>query len=255
MTESITLSPQILAHIFGLIGLSIGLLAWQMHLTKHIIFNNMVSCLFWAAHFWSIGAPIGMIMNLYNVPKDVLLLKTEEQHAKKIICSFLIFATLTALFNLEKAIDLLPIFACFLTNIPLIWNANRNLIARGCFVGNSFWLFYCLANLSVFGTIASALTMLSALIGMARHEKWEIGRCYRSFLPSLGRALFIKPKTYPWGILTLLLFSPPSQQYGRRCLGRLGGSGVLCRRRYKFGDCLVRHLSSRYRSSTPPLDH
>ena len=87
------------------------------------------------------------------------------------------------------------------TVVTLAWleRDNRPLIARSVIIGCVFWLIYnCIVG-SWMAAACSTFAIFSAIIGMARHEEWQLGRCIYSFGPSLIRCLinFRGPQTYP----------------------------------------------------------
>ena len=97
----------------------------------------------------------------------------------------------------ETWFDFLPLIGTIIFSASLLCADNRMLIARANFLSNGFWSTYALFSLSYFGILFGIFVAFSTLLGMARHEKWEIGKCYKTFGPSLMRSLFVTPQTYP----------------------------------------------------------
>ncbi len=84
-------------------------------------------------------------------------------------------------------------------NLCMLQPKNRAKFVRGALFSGFMWIIYAAIIGSWAGIISAAIGTLSNLIGMIRYENWEIGKCYRTFIPSIARALLTIPswRTYP----------------------------------------------------------
>ena len=187
------------AQIIGLFAMSLAVGAWQLKNSRHIILCYVPANSLWAIQYLLLGAPLGALMNICSVFKDGALGFISERFVRHIILTFLIVAWSVGLYSLTHWYDLLPLVGVSILNIALLQRDNRSLYARAGVICASLWLIYNLIVHSWMGACCSTFVIISSVTGMARHEAWIIGRCYKSFLPSLARSLFVFPnwRTYP----------------------------------------------------------
>lgn len=188
----------LLAQFIGFFAMAVNLSAWQIQKPRHIIMAYIPTNLLWTAQFMLLGGLTGAIASLLTVAKDTSLLIREDKRTY-ILIAFLSSNTLIASFFINTWFDILPILAVMFGNAGLFIPNNREVYARGTLIGCSLWLAYNILVGAWIGMMCSSLLILSILLGMARYEGWQVGRCYRTFAPSIARSLFIIPswRTYP----------------------------------------------------------
>jgi len=193
MMENIFLWAQIL----GFIALTLCVIQWQIKKSKNIVLINIPCNIFWAVHFFLLGSPQALIAYIAAILRDTALLNLASKHSLKIIIISTLSIWVIGLSYIEQAIELIPLIGASLANIGFLFYKNRKLIARANLLSCLVWLPYCFMILSWPSLIANGFICVSILIGMYRHEKWNLGKCYKTFLPSLYRSLFPNFKTYP----------------------------------------------------------
>lgn len=187
----------LLAQIMGFCAMCLSVYVWQIKNPRMILLLYVPTSLFWAAQFFLLGSIMAALICLLCVAKDFSLSVADKNRAPKIIMIFLLSTWSLGVATLNTAIELLPLITLTLFNLALLQPDNRALMARTNIATQILWIGFNSMIGAYMGLLCSILLVGSTLIGMARHEKWKIGKCYRSFLPSVGRALFIKPQTYP----------------------------------------------------------
>lgn len=188
------------AQVIGFVAMSISISAWQVKKSRLILMIGVPSSLLWAIQYIMLGAPIAAIMNLANITKDGFLIFANESIARFVIIGFFIFIAVQSALNFANWYDILPFLGMAIGNMALFYDRdNKALFARAVILCQVCWFIYNTIVGAYMGTICSTLVATSAIIGMYRHEGWEIGRCYRTFVPSLTRALFVFPnfRTFP----------------------------------------------------------
>lgn len=179
----------ILAQICGAIALGFSALAWQMKNSRIIIMFYIPCCFFYMVQDFLLGAFVGALISFVNIFKNIVLFKYGQKYAKQIIVIFVITATAGSMNFIENFIDILPILAVIISSFSYINPDNRFVISRGNLLCQLFYIIYSLHYGAYVGVIASLFVTTSNIIGMVRHENWEVGKCYRTFMPSIFRSL------------------------------------------------------------------
>lgn len=171
--------------------------AWQFKKQEHILMCYVPAGFFWGTQYLLLGAYNGALFSYVCMFKDTALAKSSQRYLKYIVGAFIIFNIGLLFAFYESFFDALPFCICLLINLPLLKQDNRFWIAR-CNIGAQFcWVAFNLQAGAYMGVACSCFIVTSTLIGMYRHEEWDLGRCYKTFLPSLYRSLFPNFRTYP----------------------------------------------------------
>lgn len=189
----------IFAQIFGFCAMSLSVYAWQVKNPRMILLLYVPVGLLWASQYYLLGTVAGVAIAIIGANKDLIMAFVPRAKAKYVICTFFIIAWGFGLQYVESAIDLAPLLATTLFNLALLQPDNRYLMARINVLSQFLWVVFNLSVGAYMGVACSVLLVSSAIIGMARVESWELGKCYRTFGPSFIRALFVFPsfRTYP----------------------------------------------------------
>lgn len=171
--------------------------AWQFKKQEHILMCYVPSGIFWTIQFLILGVFSAAIFCFFCMFKDFALAKLQEKYFKPIVIVFFAINLISVNIFYQSIYDIIPLAIVLIINIPLMKKDNRYWIARSNIIAQCCWITFNLHSGAFMGIICACFIISSTLIGMSRHEKWEIGKCYRSIMPSLARALFIKPQTYP----------------------------------------------------------
>ncbi len=189
----------IYAQIAGFIAMCFSIAAWQFKKQEHILLCYVPSGFFWCVQYLLLGAYNGALFSFVAMFKDTALAKSGRAYLKYIVGAFIVFNIGLVSVFYKSAFDVLPLVICLLVNLPLLKKDNRYWMTRCNILAQICWMAFNLHAHAYMGVMCSTLIITSTFLGMARHEKWELGKCYKSFLPSLGRSLFNfnTPQTYP----------------------------------------------------------
>lgn len=189
----------IYAQIAGFVAMCFSITAWQLKKQEHILLCYIPSGFFWSIQFFLLGAYSAALFSFLCMFKDGALAKLPRKYFKFIVSVFFGVNVVIISVLFRSAFDLIPLLIILLVNIPLMTKDNRYWIARCNILAQCCWIIFNLHNGAFVGVICASVIITSSIIGMARHEKWNVGKCYKSFLPSIGRSLFSinTPQTYP----------------------------------------------------------
>lgn len=187
------------AQIFGILGMICSLAAWQLKNPQHIMLIYVPSGLCWAAQYYLLGALSAAFVLIFSSLKDLFVALCPNKFVVYAILTYLAIITVIIFHQYNIWLDTLPLIAMIILNLPRIQRENRPLIVRSFLLSQILWFVYNIQVGAVIGILCSVIITSSAFIGMVRHEKWTLGCCYRTFIPSLLRSLFTfpMPRTFP----------------------------------------------------------
>jgi len=174
-------------------------LSMQLKNPKHMILSGVPTGLLWTTQYMLLGAPMGAIANFSGAVKNLFIAFIPQKYVPYLLCAYLTIMWGIGLYNLSVWYALLPLVGASATSIALLVDrTNRRFYVRAIVFCCAMWACYNITVGAYMGLSCDILTITSSIIGMARYEKWELGRCYRTFLPSIRRSLFdFTPRTYP----------------------------------------------------------
>lgn len=197
--DSIFSNIFIWAQVAGAIAMCFSLAAWQMKKQEHIMLCYAPGGFFWGVQYLLLGTYNGAMFSFVSMIKDLVLSRASASALKYVVGAFILFNVVLLFVFYKSLIDALPLMVCLFCNIPMLFQDNRYWIAR-CNIGAQLcWIVFNLSAGAYMGVICAVLIISSNLMGMARIEGWSIGKCYRTFLPSIARSLFAFPnfRTFP----------------------------------------------------------
>jgi len=185
------------AQVIGFVGLCVNIVSWQLKNSRHILMCHIPGRTLMAIQYIMLGAPLGAVMDTLSVFRDSGLVFMKEKYILYIISTFLCAAWGIGLCFYQSWYDILPLIGVTIIGLSLSQKNNRALIARGQATSSLSFVVYNIIVGSYMGLACGLFVIASSLVGMYRHEKWVLGVCYKSFLPSLYRSLFFNFRTYP----------------------------------------------------------
>ena len=198
MIDFIVQNSFMVAQIFGVLAFSLQVIAWQLKAPRLIILIHAPINLLWSAQFYLLGALIGCFHSLACALKDAVLFGVHTKYLPIVIGMYLLTCFLIAINFSTNWYGVLPFLGTFVLNIAMLKRDNRKLIARAYIVSIMCWMVYNYFSAAYVTMTCDAIVAVTVVIGMARFEKWQIGKCYKTFLPSIHRAIFnFTPQTYP----------------------------------------------------------
>ncbi len=155
--------------------MSCCIISMQFKTSKQMILAAVPTNSLWAVQYMLLGAPMGAIANLSSAINKLLIVIFPQNFVPYLLGFYLISIWSIGLYHLEIWYALLPLIAATITTIPLIIDRdNRPIYARAVIVGCSLWACYNITVGAYMGLACDALTITSSIIGMYRHEKWNL---------------------------------------------------------------------------------
>ncbi|MEM9469434.1 MAG: YgjV family protein [Pseudomonadota bacterium] len=189
----------LLAQIIGFVSLILTLLRMQIKQPRYIALGEVPTASLWGLQYYLLNAQAGMIICLLSIVRGLLVFCVPDKYLKHVLIAFVSLITFLLIINYSGHYDLFALAGIYLYAIACLFRDNRPLMARIILIHCIPWIVYNVITFSIFAGLSSFLGMFSCIIGMARHEKWDIGKCYRTFSPSIMRSLLsgTKLRTYP----------------------------------------------------------
>lgn len=186
------------AQIAGFLAMSCCVLSMQFKNSRHMILSGVFSGSLWATQYMLLNAPMGALMNAGGAIKSLFAANMPEKYLSYLLVSYLLIIWAVGLSKLDVWYGLFPLIGASCGSIAILINRdNRGLYARSVILCCSMWAVYNITVGAYMGLACDTMTVISALIGMYRHEKWSLGKCYKTFLPSIYRSIFPNFRTTP----------------------------------------------------------
>ncbi len=170
---------EIVAQIFGIIGMICNILVFQQKTHKRVLIWQFFAASVFAINYFLLGAVVGGMLNLVGALRSVVFFFKEKTKANSIywliffICAFAIAYPLTfLLFGTEPSIknfiiELLPVIAMIIATISLRLGSARAVRALGL-ISSPMWLTYNCFTGSIGAIASEILNLISIIVGIIR---------------------------------------------------------------------------------------
>lgn len=155
----------------GLLGTAAYLLSYQFKSNKYLFGCQIVSCSFYALHFFLLGAYTGFLSSFGSLLRACFLASSiKSLHTKK-ACIFVCLVQITiGIITFEGWYSILPVTANTLLTIAGFANSSRQIRIVGIFVNSPLWIIYDVIVGSWAGIIDEIITEISILISIFRYK-------------------------------------------------------------------------------------
>lgn len=159
----------------------INVLSYQAKTQKGVIFMQALASVLFFVNYLIIGAYTGAVLNLVAILRGVVYGFRERFHAEKgiwlaVFCVIyaltyvMTFTVFSKPFTLENAlIELLPVIAVTAGTVAFKMGTARH-VRLSVFVNSPSWLVYNFINFVIGGIICESIAIVSAIIGIIRHD-------------------------------------------------------------------------------------
>ena len=173
---------EIIAHIFGIIGMIFNLLVFQQKTHKGVTLCQFFAAVAFCANYLMLGAFVGGILNLVGALRAAVFYFKEKTRANSIFwfvffilafvssypLTFLVFGTTPSVKNL--IIELLPVIAMIIITISLRLGSAKAVRFMGLF-SSPMWLTYNYISSGSIGAVASEIfNLISIVVGIIRFD-------------------------------------------------------------------------------------
>ncbi len=178
------------AQVVGLCGLCINIITWQLKSPRHILMMNIPSYALWSAQYFMLGAPLGAIFNLCSALRDGGLIFVQERFVPYVIVGSVLLSWSIGLYFFAFWYDAIPMVGGTIMSLAFLQRNNRPLIARVQIICSLLWLLYDALVGSYIGFSCTLFIMVSAMVGIYRHEHWDRRSTSKRYL----KLFFTMPK-------------------------------------------------------------
>lgn len=172
---------EILAQIFGLVGMVFNLLAFQQKSHRGVVLCQLFAASSFCVNYFMLGALVGGLLNLFGILRAIVFFfkeKTRADHVGWLIfftavfvasypLVFLVFGTPPVLRNL--IVELLPVLAMILITVSLRMGSAKAVRRLGLF-SSPLWLTYNAFSGSIGAIISEVLNLISIIVGILRFD-------------------------------------------------------------------------------------
>ena len=162
------------AQVVGVIAICLGILSMQLKNSRHIILLEAPAGILWGIQYIMLGASAGAFVNFMVATRAIGLAYAKQSYLIPIISVYLIAVWGIGIYNFKNWFDILPLLATTGGAFVLFHRDNRPLIARGLILTSCLWLIYGVTVGSWTGIGCAVFYITSCVIGMYRHENWNL---------------------------------------------------------------------------------
>lgn len=162
--------------------MALNILSYQWKNQRNIILTQFFGSGLFVINFFMLGAVTGAIINLLAVLRAIVFSNKEKFRADKVIwvygfiaaflasyaATFLVFGKEPTAFNL--IIEFLPIIGIIATTISFYMKDAKS-VRRLALISSPAWLVYNVTQVAVGGVICEAVSLVSIIVGMLRHDR------------------------------------------------------------------------------------
>ncbi len=152
----------IIIQILGLIGWILLLLSYWREDIDKLLFLQLISGIFYAFHYYFLGAIEGVFVVVFELFRDFSYYKTDLD--KYIFIGTIPVYIIYGIFNFNGFISLFPSISSLIDGYSLSYSKNTAVI--GAIIAEILWLIYDGMNGSYIGIVTGLLMITSNLIVM-----------------------------------------------------------------------------------------
>ncbi len=170
------------AQAIGIVAMAFNILSYQNKKQKSIIAFQFFGSILFAVSFFMLKAYVGAILNIVAFFRAIVFLNREKFHAEKpvwiLVFVLLFFSSYILTFTVfdtpwnwfSAVIELLPILGVTATTIGFHFK-DAATVRKFSLICSPMWLIYNGVNIAIGGFICEALSLVSIVVGMFRHDR------------------------------------------------------------------------------------
>lgn len=164
------MSYSLVAQAIGIIAVLISLSVYQSNRRAGMLGLAMVAALFYATHFFMLGALTGAAMNLIGAARSFVFMRIRPSKRRTwILWMFLGLAGVATLITWHGPISLLALTGTICSALSS-WQRSARMVRRFAVATPFPWFLYSAASGSYPGMAIELLTLVSNLYGQYRHD-------------------------------------------------------------------------------------
>lgn len=168
----------IIAQIFGIIGMAVMVVSFQAKKQKTVIILQMVGAVMFIVNFFMLGAITGALLNVIALFRGFVYANKEKIKHLRVFtgvfialyfvsyaCTFLVFGKAPTLANF--IVELLPVIAMVAVNISF-YKTSAAAVRKFALISSPSWLIYNSINFSIGGILCETFSLISVILGIIR---------------------------------------------------------------------------------------
>ena len=173
---------EIIAQIFGLIGMAVAILSYQGKAKKTVILMQLVSTFMFTVNFALLGATIGALLNGIGFIRAIIFVNKDKFHTERIgwligfiVVFALMYPATFLLFDREPTLknlvlELLPVIGMCAGTVGYYLKDAAH-VRKLALIGSPCWLIYNVFTGSIGAVLCEVFSLISVIIGMIRHDR------------------------------------------------------------------------------------
>lgn len=168
----------IISQVFATITLIITLFSYHLKTKKKIFTGMCIANIFDIFHYLFLGAYGGLATKVVAFIRNIVIIsKDTNKKLNKTIYLYIFIALYLVLciITYRDMYSLLPYTGAILYMI-FVWNGNALQVKKVAFLCYILWILYNICILSIMGTVANVIGMISTFIAykrMSKEKKWK----------------------------------------------------------------------------------
>lgn len=150
----------ILVQMLGLIGWILLLLSYWKEDINKLLFIQLISGVFYAFHYYFLGAVEGVFVIIFELLRDFSYYKTDLD--KYIFIGTVPVYIIYSLFNFTGLVSIFPCIASLIDGYSLSYNKNTAVV--GAIITEILWMIYDGLNGSYIGLVTGGIMIVSNLM-------------------------------------------------------------------------------------------
>lgn len=172
----------LIAQIFGLIGMAVAILSYQGKTKRTVILMQLVSTLMFTINFAMLGATIGALLNGIGFIRAIIFINKDKFHTERIgwligfiVVFALMYPATFLIFHKEVTaqnliLELLPVIGMCAGTIGYYLKDAAH-VRKLALIGSPCWLIYNIFTGSIGAVLCEVFSLISVIIGMIRHDR------------------------------------------------------------------------------------
>ena len=172
---------QIIGQTVGIFAMACNILSYQQKKQSHLIFCQLLGGALFAISFFMLGVIMGGILNVVATIRAVLFRFEKKLHTSHplwlggFLACYIVFYVLTfTVFGVAPRpinflIEVLPVIGMTALSVAFMLKDSRRTRQLGL-ISSPAWLIYNIYYVSVGAIVCEAISLVSILVGMLRHD-------------------------------------------------------------------------------------
>ena len=160
--------------LIGFFGIIMNVIVLQIKEPKNIILAYIPTNLVWTISFLMVGGTIGPIVSIAYIFRDSCFSLLQKKHHKYVVYLMLTSAIFLGFYQYQEIFDCFPLIAMVVFNIGFFFKEKRPIWARCSLTNSVCYVIYNMHVGSLAALISCILSAIFSIIGMYRHENWNL---------------------------------------------------------------------------------